>query len=418
MNKMLRHLIPTESSGLPLTVVKSVRICAPPTQQLRHRSRAIALVSIVSMLMLSTSTADPAAAAGRVAVAPEVAPAAVVTNAHALTLSASPTTIGLALSWSVPVDAQGAPIVPDSYTVDISPSVVPSQTLPGTATSLALNSATLTTCGATFTITLTQNFAPPALGASASALVIVPCGGLPGELAVAVIRAPVYGLVLTQRCGVYGALPAEPASIGFPSLPPSAPIGTVDPNNANLLVGGTAPVVAAGGADPSFPQYPLPVDAAGVPSSPPTTCGLSLGTAELVSAGPEAGKYFRAMGRLNEITLIDVRNVDDGWTLQAEMTDFQSATSADTFTGNLLGWTPVRNFDSGLTLEAYDMITTAGDAVAPASPNGLGSSPKILGSAARGQGLGQAVFDARLRLLIPVTKDSGNYTAKLTVSAI
>ena len=84
-------------------------------------------------------------------------------------------------------------------------------------------------------------------------------------------------------------------------------------------------------------QYHLevynPVDANGVPTNPgavtyPTNCGLSLGTAQLITTGSEAGKYFRASGRLNQVTVVDTRNVDAGWTLQGAMTDFSSTTSA------------------------------------------------------------------------------------------
>ena len=73
---------------------------------------------------------------------------------------------------------------------------------------------------------------------------------------------------------------------------------------------------------------------------------------------------------------------------------------------------------SGATLEGYDMTTTAGAVVQPDFTTGLKAAPKTLGSAASNVGLGIAAFDARIRLLIPVTKDNGVYTATLTISVL
>jgi hypothetical protein len=233
--------------------------------------------------------------------------------------------------------------------------------------------------------------------------------------------------VLTQRCGVFGALPAEAATNAFPAFNLTPEVGTpVTALNGvatipGLLVGGTSPTIPGGGVDPNFNQYPYPVDANGIPTAPgavtyPTNCGLSLGTAQLITTGTEAGKYFRASGRLNQVTVVDTRNVDAGWTLTGAMTDFSSTTTPDTFSGNYLGWTPVNNFNSGATLEGYDMTTAPGAATQPDFLTGMKAGAKNLGTAAPGVGLGIAAFDARLRLLIPVTKDNGVYTAVLTIS--
>jgi hypothetical protein len=174
--------------------------------------------------------------------------------------------------------------------------------------------------------------------------------------------------------------------------------------------------VAGGGADPVFGQYPYPVDANGEPiPSYPTHCGLNLGISKLITSGPEAGKYFRIDGRLNQVTVVDTRNVDAGWNLTGSMSDFVSGTNS--FSGNYLGWTPKASFDSGPTLEGYDMVTTAGGVTQPAFLTGMKTSPKNLGSAAPLKGLGIAAFDAHLRLLIPVTADNGTYSATLTLSA-
>ncbi|MFZ4719825.1 MAG: hypothetical protein ACOYMR_10390, partial [Ilumatobacteraceae bacterium] len=140
--------------------------------------------------------------------------------------------------------------------------------------------------------------------------------------------------------------------------------------------------------------------------------------AQLITTGSEAGKYFRASGRLNQVTVVDTRNVDAGWTLQGQITDFSRNAGAETFSGNYLGWTPVNNYNSGATLEGYDMTTTAGSAIQPNFATGIKTSPQVLGSAVANSGLGIAAFDARLRLLIPVTKDNGVYTATLTISVL
>lgn len=331
---------------------------------------------------------------------------------------ATPTVGGLNLTWTAPVDALGTTNQPTDYTITVSPATIAAQTAAGSATSFSLTGLT---SGTTYTVTVTPNFTAPATATAGSSAGVPQSATLVTQ--VIDVTRPLGGLVLTQRCGVYGALPAETATNAFPAFAAATQIGTADPNAAGLLTGGTAPTVSGGAGDPNFSQYPYPVDANGVPTNPgavtyPTNCGLSLGIAELIKSGSEAGKYFRASGRLNQVTVVDTRNVDAGWTLQGTMSDFSSTTSADTFSGNYLGWTPVRNYDSGATLEGYDMTTTAGGVVQPDFTTGLKAAPKVLGSAAANVGLGIAAFDARVRLLIPVTKDNGVYTATLTISVL
>ncbi len=330
----------------------------------------------------------------------------------------TPVVGGLNLTWTAPVDALGVTNQPTNYTISVSPASIAAQTAAGTATSFSLTGLT---SGTTYTVTVTPNFTAPATGGAASSAGVPQSATLVTQ--VIDVTRPLGGLVLTQRCGVYGALPAESATNAFPAFAVAALVGTQDPNAPGLLTGGTAPTISGGATDPGFSQYPYPVDANGVPTNPgavtyPTNCGLSLGKGDLIQTGSEAGKYFRASGRLNQVTVVDTRNVDAGWTLQGAMSDFTSTTSADTFSGNYLGWTPVRSYDSGATLEGYDMTTTAGAVVQPDFTTGLKAAPKTLGSAASNVGLGIAAFDARIRLLIPVTKDNGVYTATLTISVL
>jgi hypothetical protein len=155
----------------------------------------------------------------------------------------------------------------------------------------------------------------------------------------------------------------------------------------------------------------------------PTHCGIDLGKAQLITSGPKAGQYFKAIGNLNEITLVNTRDNDStkGWTLNGTASDFvNSADSAKKFSGDLLGWNPMHTADSGATLDNYNMTVTQGATVAPAasaSGNGLGVA-KALSSAAAGSSLGISVENARLKLLVPVTAASGIYTATVTFTTI
>jgi hypothetical protein len=329
---------------------------------------------------------------------------------------ATPKSGGADISWAAPAGG-----TPNNYTISVSPALAGFPvTQVGTTVSITNGAA-----GVAYTVTIQANFTAPATSPAVTTTFVAAANSLVTQTID--VNRPLGGLVLTQRCGVFGALPPEAATNAFPAFNAAAEIGTpVTALNGvatipGLLVGGTAPTVPGGAADPNFNQYPYPVDANGIPTNPgavtyPTNCGLSLGTAQLITTGTEAGKYFRASGRLNQVTVVDTRNADLGWTLQGSITDFSSTTSADTFSGNYLGWSPVRNFDSGPTLEGYDMTTAAGAVTQPDFLTGLKAAPKNLGTASANAGLGIAAFDARLRLLIPVTKDNGVYTAVLSIS--
>ncbi|MFZ4720263.1 MAG: hypothetical protein ACOYMR_12620 [Ilumatobacteraceae bacterium] len=330
----------------------------------------------------------------------------------------TPVVAGLSISWAAPVDALGATNQPNDYTITVNPADIAATTVAGTATSASLTGLT---AGVVYLVTVTPNFTAPANGAAGSS------AGVPSSATVSPqpidVTKPVGALVLTQRCGVYGALPAEAATNAFPAQAALPEVGIADPFTQGLLTGGTSPTVPGGGPDPSFDQYPYPVDANGTPSNPgavtyPTNCGLSMGTAQLITSGSEAGKYFRAAGRLNQITVVDTRNFDVGWVLQGQISDFSRDNGAEAFSGNYLGWTPVNNYNSSPTLEGYDMLSVAGPALQPNFVSGLHTTAQVLGAAPASAGLGIAAFDARLRLLIPVTKDNGVYTATLTISVL
>jgi hypothetical protein len=251
---------------------------------------------------------------------------------------------------------------------------------------------------------------------------------------------PQGALVLTQRCGVHGSAPAYSDSVvgTFPALAATpgadpvgldapAAVGTAPrrdslPNDPNLGLGPT---------DTLFPQYPYPVDGNGdYTVTYPTNCGINLGSGALITSGPRAGQYFKATGRIAQLTVVNTRDPDSGWTLNGRMSQFQSTTdNTDTFSGNLLGWDPEVTWDSNANLDGYDMVVTPGGVRQPsstASLTGLGDASNStnttlassLAQSLPGASLGQAVMDARLRLLIPVTADNGTYRGVLTFTTI
>lgn len=314
-------------------------------------------------------------------------------------LVAAPAPNSAVLTWTPPA---GTATV-TGYTIGVSPTVAGAPfTIVGPASTFTVTGLL---AGTTYTFTVTASYGAPDVGTPAT-VQLAPPGNAIITQDISVTR-PFGGLVLTQVCARYGALPPEPASLGFSAL------GALGATGA-----GFAPTIdpARTVADPAFGQYPYPVDAAQVPNPTyPTHCALNMGTASLITSGTEAGKYFAVSGRLNQVTVVDTRHTDAGWVLSGSVTNFTSG--SNTFSGNYLGWSPIASGDSGPTLEGYDQTTTAGATVSPAFASGLTTS-KVLGQAAPNVGLGIAVFDARLKLLIPVTANNGAYTATLTLSAI
>jgi hypothetical protein len=195
-------------------------------------------------------------------------------------------------------------------------------------------------------------------------------------------------LVLTQRCGVFGALPAtSDADLGA-----VAAQSETDPTNT---VGTTAP------------------------------CGVEFGMAKLISSGPKEGLYFAATGRLSQITVTDTRAGNLPWSVTGVSSDFTNGGNGanDSFSGNFLGWQPivssVSRADSsnpGSNSGSAPRVTP-GPVVEPSATNGLGS-PKVLASTTGGRGAGTAKLDARLKLYIPAAVSDGRFTATLTFTVI
>ena len=350
--------------------------------------------------MIATNTVGPSPVSNTVNGTPSVAPQPPVGSLQAL-----PAPLSAILSWTAPAGTA----TPTGYTIGVSPTVT------GAPFSTAAGVTTITiaglTAGTTYTFTVTATYAAPDTGTPAT-VTLAPPGNAIVTQEISVTR-PIGGLVLTQVCGKYGALPIEPTSLGFDTtLAAVAASGT-----------GSAPAFGAG-TDPLFSQYPYPTDASGNSiANYPTHCALALKTPTLITTGSEAGKYFKTDGQLNQVTVVDTRDGDAGWNLTGSVTNFDVGgvhgatcdSTATCFSGNYLGWTPVWTSDSGPTLEGYDQTTTVGPTVSPAFASGLKASQKLAGAIA-GKGLGIAVFDARLKLLIPVTANNGVYQATLTLS--
>jgi hypothetical protein len=103
------------------------------------------------------------------------------------------------------------------------------------------------------------------------------------------------------------------------------------------------------------------------------------------------------------------------------MGDFTTGTGGakKTFGGNHAGVDPVLTGKSGNTFGEYANQAAVGSAVEPMGNSNVGiSSNQTLASAAANHGLGMAVVDARVELLVPVWVVAGTYTATLTVSAL
>ncbi len=229
-----------------------------------------------------------------------------------------------------------------------------------------------------------------------------------------IFERPAGALILTQRCGVHNDIPPTAAVQDFPGFPfdlPAVP-GTTDQVGRAPDIDLTSETIEP---DPLFDQYP---DA----GTNPSRCGVDLGVGDVILDGPLAGRYFAASGIMNEITVLDNRAIDAGWSVTGSVSDFTSP--SDAFDGSHLGWTPIVSADSDPTsADGYDQLVTAGPEILPGTGVDIGQGlasggGRVLASALPGQGLGMAVLDARVRLLAPVGIDAGIYEAVMTITVM
>ena len=240
------------------------------------------------------------------------------------------------------------------------------------------------------------------------------------------VTRPPGALVLTQRCGVYGGLPAFTAVDAFPGFPRA--LDAVGNLFQTTDFSGTAPDIDVNPAgDRTTGQYtpdpffaPSDLDAPRYPEigTYPSECGLSMATARLVTSGNLAGQFYTASGRLNQVTVLDTRDDDSGWTARGDIDDTFVGSTGNTFSGDYLGWRPfVTDTSDPVGGSTYDQVVTAGDPILPGTSNGLRGNP-TLGQSQRDAGLGIATMDARMQLLIPASADAANYSATLSLTVV
>lgn len=348
---------------------------------------------VYSVSVTATNTVGTSLASNSVtgqAHAPDVVLPAPTNVTGAATAPGATTAI---INWVAPTGQ-----APTGYTVVISPSVAGSPFAVAAGTTSQTVPCAL---GTAYTATVTP-IHPVGFSAPAATSPSYTCNAAQMIIQDITVDRPVGTLVLTQRCGVYGPLAdATVANDGFGTLPALA---------ASTNQVGTSPTLTPGGAvDPQFGNYPAPA-----PAAYPTHCGIDLNPASLVTSGPRAGQYYTASGRLNQVTVLDTRDTDLGWTLNGTMSDF--TTVGDSFSGNYLGWQPSVTGISAPTLGGYAQTVNAGATVAPFAP-GLGTA-KTLASAPVAAGSGIASIDARLKLLIPIDVKNGTYTGTLTFTVV
>lgn len=202
-------------------------------------------------------------------------------------------------------------------------------------------------------------------------------------------------LIMSVNCGVFGALPAfDGSETGWPGFPR----GLAEERS----------VVGAIGEPPA------------------DGCTSSLDSAQVVR-GPDNAPFTSAWGRLDQITVLDTRDDDSGWTLSGVVSEVVDA-DGHRWSGDYVGWIPYVTRDSARLPTGpntyYDQIVTAGAAVLPGTGlrlgDGLGSGPaNTLASAAAGSGLGEATIDGRLLLMLPVVDPvQPGYTAVVTLTLI
>ena len=158
-----------------------------------------------------------------------------------------------------------------------------------------------------------------------------------------------------------------------------------------------------------------------------TGCTINLGAAKLIKTGPGAGQFFRALGPINQVTVVDGRDTDPGWEALGSVTPFTRVGGgpAVSFSGNNLGWAPASADTGPLSSDdtTYDQTVAPGSVVTPkvtgtgiVAGTGLQTTAQRLAKANTLQGLGIAQLDAGLTLLIPINTPTGNYQSLLTIT--
>jgi hypothetical protein len=381
--------------------------------------------------VVATNSVGNSAPSNTVSGTPNPAPYNGVSN-----FNATPGVGTVVLTWTAPADH-----TPLGYDIKVNGVLVAGTVVGVTPTTTATTYTFTGTAGTLYSFTVTPDYASPNSAAESAIKQAAPLAAFLLEQDISATR-PAGALILTQRCGVVGPLKTAFTdsyfgTLGTTSGTPGADsvatafTGALDPTTD--VTPGRAPKVNADGQpDGRFGMYPYPVDANGdaLPQTP-TTCGVTLSTAKLITKGAHAGQYFTANGQINQVTVVDTRDSHSGtsdWTINGHVGDFQKFDNAadpthqhplDSFLGSYLGWDPQMTSESAATLNGYYMDVVAGSSVNPAITGGLQSTTGVtLASAYTGHGLGIALLDARLRLLIPLTATTGTYTSVMTFTSV
>lgn len=393
-------------------------------------------------------------------------------NPQVVGLAAAPSPNAVTLTWGQPAGA--TPSAPTSYTVTWTPSSPGPPTTPQT---LACSTASCSdpignlVPGTAYTFTVTYGAAGTSNAASTT--------GTPISNTVIyqdlTVTRPAGALVLTQVCGNWASMGPDAAQGDFPAITTTSP--AANGNNApttdivaSTTVAGTTitatspsftsgetgntvlgPSIAKGTtftfvsatqgtlsnpatatvnnghftlsslADPQFSGYPYPSDPTTGQSTAtfPTHCGVDLGAAQFITTGSGRGKWFAATARLNQVTIANTQDNDNGFTVSMQQGAF-TAGAGKSFSGDELGWTLQTTDNAPFTASGsptYDQVITPGAPMVPNTVGGAGTGATVA-SAAAGSSLGIGTLDARLKLLIPVFAKNGNYAGQLTINAV
>jgi hypothetical protein len=369
----------TEDSAKNVTGASSPLVVTGLTNGTTYCFKALATNSVGNSTLSSTGTSTP-----------NPAQRGAVTN-----LQGTPGTEQVALTWTAPSPA------PSAYTITVSPNTGTGSFVAGPYTGVTGTSRTITglTGGTLYTFTITpSSYSDSPSGGGSFTGTAAQVQATPNSNQVIgqdnSVTRPTGALLIYVKCGVYGALDSFTATSGlFPGFPRTLTLATATGSGAE----------AGGGS---------------------AACTLNMGTAELVRLTDDSalgGNFFTTSGRLSQVTVLDTRDSDLGWSVTATAGALTGSVSGSV-SGNYVGWVPKVTATSAL-YATYDQVATAGSQVLPgtgvSSGDGLGDgTPNVLASAAAGAGFGEARLDARLLMLIPVTADAQVYTGSMTLSLI
>ncbi|MGZ4693762.1 MAG: fibronectin type III domain-containing protein [Acidimicrobiales bacterium] len=345
-------------------------------------------------------------------------------------LAGTPGNGSAALSWTAPASDGGAAI--DHYTV--TPSVGSPIDTVGPVTNLNVTGLANFT-PVTFTVKAHNSVG---FGPDSAPTMVTPAPAAPtnvlasagnGSAAVTWTAPPgpaptTYTVTATPAAGAPVVVPGTSTTATVPGLTngTSYTFSVV----ANYPTGDSAPGVSPAVTPSSTfitqhisvtrPQGALIIGEAcsGVPlGTYPQDCTVDLGTAALNASGT----YYLATGAFDEVTVLDTRDTNPGWTVNVQSTPFTGVNPANTFSACNLGYgAPTANAASNIAPNVQNV--TPGPAVAASCPaGGLGVS-HTFASAAAGQGQGYAYLNASIGVQVPVSAAADVYTAVVTFTAL